>query len=334
MATVSTSHMKSSWNSHVYHDMRREYSGFGSGYFDGEGKANYYVTDWQGNVAMVIDSEGETVQTEEYYPYGEPVREPEGQRYLFGGKEREHTDGRNNYDFGARSLTPYGRWSTPDPLSESDHGVSPFVYCAGDPINNIDPDGRWKVNLSRDDRLYHNLRGVGFDTRYHVIGHGHVKEGIHYAKKDKSEDDKNHITTGEQLIEAITENMYAPRDLRNEEALDIVLHSCDVGRNGENGEKPIAQKISEGIPNAVITAPNGTLAVTEDGVHNVYKVYDEAKGVKIKQTENPWRLFFRGKEYPIESKDQILLYLQNGDVPINWLDMIPFLKYCITYPEK
>ncbi len=39
---------------------RDAFSQFGSGYFDGGGKANYYVTDWQGNVAMVIDSEGET----------------------------------------------------------------------------------------------------------------------------------------------------------------------------------------------------------------------------------------------------------------------------------
>ncbi len=40
-----------------------------------------------------------------YYPYGEPTIEPEGQRYLFGGKEREHAGGRNSYDFGARTLT-------------------------------------------------------------------------------------------------------------------------------------------------------------------------------------------------------------------------------------
>ncbi len=54
MTTASTSHMKSSASTNVYQGMCREYSGFGSGYFDGEGKANYYVTDWQGNVAMVI----------------------------------------------------------------------------------------------------------------------------------------------------------------------------------------------------------------------------------------------------------------------------------------
>ena len=77
-----------------------------------------------------------------YYLYGEPTIEPEGQRYLFGGKEREHAGGRNSYDFGARSLTPYARWSTPDPLADKFYPISPYSYCGGDPINNIDPDGK------------------------------------------------------------------------------------------------------------------------------------------------------------------------------------------------
>ena len=77
-----------------------------------------------------------------YYPYGEPVVEPEGQRYLFGGKEREHGGGRNSYDFGARSLTPYGNWSTVDPLTEKFYPISPYSYCGGDPVNFVDRDGK------------------------------------------------------------------------------------------------------------------------------------------------------------------------------------------------
>ena len=69
-----------------------------------------------------------------------------GQRYLFGGKEREHAGGRNAYDFGARILTPYGSWSAPDPLARKFYPLSPYSYCGGDPINRVDQDGKkWIV---------------------------------------------------------------------------------------------------------------------------------------------------------------------------------------------
>ena len=87
-------------------------------------------------------------QTPSSYSYGEPTVEPKGQRFLFGGKEREHAGGRNAYDFGARSLTPFGSWPSPDPKAEDFYQISPFSYCAGDPINFIDPTGnrRWPVS--------------------------------------------------------------------------------------------------------------------------------------------------------------------------------------------
>ena len=127
---------------HVFRDGKLEYSAFAGGYFDPQGGTMYYLTDWQGNNAVVADNRGNVVQETTCYPYGEPTVEPSGQRYLFGGKEREHAGGRNAYDFGARILTPYGSWSTPDPLAEKFYPISPYSYCGGDPINNIDPDGK------------------------------------------------------------------------------------------------------------------------------------------------------------------------------------------------
>ena len=34
------------------------------------------------------------------------------------------------------------RWLVPDPLSEKYYGVSPYAYCAGDPVNLVDVDGK------------------------------------------------------------------------------------------------------------------------------------------------------------------------------------------------
>jgi len=52
-------------------------------------------------------------------------------------------------DFGARLYAPnLGRWITPDPESEKYYDFSPYAYCANDPVNMVDPDGKcWEILL-------------------------------------------------------------------------------------------------------------------------------------------------------------------------------------------
>lgn len=54
------------------------------------------------------------------------------------------------YDFGARHYTPVlPRWLTMDPLAEKYYHISPYVYCAGNPINLVDPNGmEWEEHGS------------------------------------------------------------------------------------------------------------------------------------------------------------------------------------------
>ena len=71
-----------------------------------------------------------------------PWRYPDGQQYLYSDKELTRADGRHAYTFPARTLLPsLPRWSTPDPHSESYYSVSPYSYCASNPIMAIDPNG-------------------------------------------------------------------------------------------------------------------------------------------------------------------------------------------------
>lgn len=46
-------------------------------------------------------------------------------------------------DFGARLYSPgHGRWIAPDPASEKYYDLSPYAYCANNPVNLVDPDGK------------------------------------------------------------------------------------------------------------------------------------------------------------------------------------------------
>jgi RHS repeat-associated protein len=91
---------------------------------------------------MVTDSVGNIEQHTAYYPYGEPQREPTGQPWLFSGKERERTASLRDYDFSARRyFAPICSWLAPDRLATKYTDLSPFAYCASNPIRYIDPTG-------------------------------------------------------------------------------------------------------------------------------------------------------------------------------------------------
>ena len=66
------------------------------------------------------------------------------QPYKYNGKEFVEMHGYDTYDYGARGYYPaMGRFMTVDPLAEKRPWMSPYVYCSGNHVNRIDPDGRW-----------------------------------------------------------------------------------------------------------------------------------------------------------------------------------------------
>ena len=96
---------------------------------------------------------GTVQQTNEYYPFGDQFAtsdtDASGNRFKFIGKELGTETGL--YDFSARFMQPtFGRFTTIDPLAEKYPGISPYAYCAGNPVNFVDPDGMRIVTSLRD----------------------------------------------------------------------------------------------------------------------------------------------------------------------------------------
>jgi RHS repeat-associated protein len=129
----------------------------------------YYDQDHLGNIRQVTKADGSqtgnVVQTIAYYPFGMQFCDGTtcyfDQKHKYNGKEFDNMHGLNTYDYGARQYNPVtARWDRMDPLCEKYYNVSPYAYCADNPINNIDPDGKeWgiKTNSNGQQVIYANV---------------------------------------------------------------------------------------------------------------------------------------------------------------------------------
>ena len=108
---------------------------------------HFYVRDHLGNNRLVMNENGTIEQVSHYYPFGGLMGESRDitstHRYRYNGKELDRMHGLDWYDYGARHYdASIGRWMCVDPLAEKYHGISPYAYCANNPTNAFDPDGR------------------------------------------------------------------------------------------------------------------------------------------------------------------------------------------------
>ena len=107
------------------------------------------------------DGSGTIRQRFDYYPFGTVSRvytsssstDYSLKRYRFGGKEIAGSaltelggtgaaPAAPYLDFGARLYSPRtATWLSVDPLAEKYYGIGPLTYCAGNPVNLVDPTG-------------------------------------------------------------------------------------------------------------------------------------------------------------------------------------------------
>lgn len=114
----------------------------------------YHVRDHLGSVRSIVDEEGEVVEVNDYYPFGQrwdkPAAPRTDNRYRFNGKESQTFADLPLLDYGARMYdSDLGRWQVHDPKAADYYPTSPYAFCAGNPINLVDPNG--------EDAYYYNV---------------------------------------------------------------------------------------------------------------------------------------------------------------------------------
>ena len=130
------------------------------GFYDvDEGRQYWNLTNRQGSVMALLDSDGNTHRRSAHYPSGTPfVLDSDDSTVPDAGlpSDRHHIGNRwvgfgglDWYDNTARMHDPLlMRFTTPDPLARDFTHLSPWSHCAANPANNIDLDGQDIVVLN------------------------------------------------------------------------------------------------------------------------------------------------------------------------------------------
>ncbi len=132
----------------------------------------FYHPDHLGSTSYVTDADGNIAQHVEYIPYGEIFVEERNSQFstnfLFNAKELDNETGL--YYYGARYLDPTGAmWLSVDPLFEKYAGMSPYNYCAGNPVVMVDVDGR-------EIRIHHRTGSPYDEDGYGPVTEGHISK--------------------------------------------------------------------------------------------------------------------------------------------------------------
>ena len=133
--------------------------------------ADRFATDHLGSVRALVRN-GQVIEQNDFYPYGmrhanaSLISSPSN-RWRFSAKEIQTTAGVGLLDFGARLYDDRTcRWTSQDPLATKYPGISPYSYCAGDPVGYVDVKGCSMTDYYTMTGRYYGTIPDGSSDRY------------------------------------------------------------------------------------------------------------------------------------------------------------------------
>ena len=139
----------------------------------------YYTTDHLGSTRLITDGSGAIIRQYDYLPYGEKCYNTGlafgysgNTDYLYCGKEWLEFFGIDWYDSKYRYLSTEGIFTSIDPLAEKYPGISPYAYCAGDPVCKVDFDGQDEWEINSQGKVVNQIKNNETDVFYFVDNDG------------------------------------------------------------------------------------------------------------------------------------------------------------------
>ena len=123
------------------------------------------------------------------------------------------------------------RWTSQDPLAAKYRAFSPYAYCAGDPVNLVDPDGNnpivsgllggavaisFATNLGKEMLDYQPNSGFNTNISFNALGQAATNTAIDMG------------------IDVLTNATQAASDLAQQEAEDAAKQAAHKGRLANN----------------------------------------------------------------------------------------------------
>ena len=277
----------------------------------------FYHGDHLGSANWITDADGKPIQYIHYAPYGELIANKQtigyDERYKFTGKERDWETG---YDyFGARFYDHRkGFWNSVDPLADKYPNVTPYLYCNGNPIMLVDPDGREKhIFLSKNES--YAAKNFRDDSGIYIFGHG--GPGSHgYIQNDANSSLDRRLSAAKLADHIVNESNQYKTDAVEGNTSMIFLYACHVGE----GENNVAQQLSSILNDheTLVIGPIGTLESSHDPRHPQNGSYDGVKNSKTKG-EGAWGVYkngqllttIRGNRTPTKATVKCMMFFDN-----------------------
>ena len=273
----------------------------------------FYHPDHLGSTTVVTDLDGEVTQNVAYIPYGEVFVEQRNGTwntpYLFNAKELDEETGL--YYYGARYLDPTGtRWLSVDPLFEKYVGMTPYGYCAGNPVKYLDSDGNEILinfnipDLKKSISTQEEAKQFDRDLKERKLNLGLTA----YANNFSDNNDviilfahgiqNKERTKGVGMVingigkgtKGVKQYLEKNSTLYNKNQKDgvksvVLLFSCGTGK----GEGSIAEKLSKEM-GVIVIAPTEVINIENN--KKVPEVYEEGF---IFNTGGQWNIYYDGK---------------------------------------
>jgi RHS repeat-associated protein len=218
-------------------------------------------------------------------PYGEALFEEHSSTrdmpYLFNAKERDEETGL--YYYGSRYLDPETAvWYGVDPLAMKYPDMSGYVYCMGNPIKYIDPDGRQVIGV----------HGTWSNSSTWV-SQSNILDATYRAFGDKNHSDFNfnwsggnyasmRTTAAKELVSYIR-NTRAENNLSKDEPITLVGHSHGGNVNIEAINMMVEMEEFQGVTINLLTI--------NTPVRSDYQLSDKAQSsvnhINVYDTKDP-----------------------------------------------
>lgn len=268
---------------------------------NGNPSYHFYIQDHLGSNRVVADANGKVEQVNHYYPYGGLMSESfccDEQRYMYNGKELDRMHGLDWYDYGARMYDPaIWRWNRMDDLCEKHPDVSAYGFCDGNPLRNVDPDGKEKIDLLPNERENDLLKE---DFRQFGDAPDVINIWVHGLKDNKGIAYGN-INDAKSFDKMLRQKSTIWKKHSPNAPAVIVLHSCATS--------DFARRLSESdiFKNVLIVAPQQKLIVRgcikDKKIVTGVSSYEGRNVHQMLQTIGYWRGYKNGSSYNRYSGD-------------------------------